>query len=45
MQALKEVFWQDASHWDELLAERAAISGRLILSAPAQEAIARFKQK
>lgn len=45
MQALKEVFWQDASDWDELLTARAAISGRLILSAPAQEAIARFKQK
>lgn len=29
---LKAIFWQDAAHWDDLLAERAAISGQLVLS-------------
>ena len=32
MTALKRVFWRDTDHWDELLAERAATSGKLILS-------------
>jgi methylglutaconyl-CoA hydratase len=38
---LKRVFWAGTDHWDQLLAERAAISGRLVLTAPAQDAIAR----
>ena len=29
---LKQVFWKGCEHWDTLLAEKAAISGRLILS-------------
>ena len=29
---LKKVFWHDTDHWDTLLEDRAAISGRLILS-------------
>ena len=31
MKGLKQVFWEGTEHWDELLAERAAISGELIL--------------
>ena len=43
MSALKRTFWGGTEHWDTLLAERAAVSGRLVLSAFTKEAIARFK--
>jgi methylglutaconyl-CoA hydratase len=42
---LKQIFWKGTGHWDELLAERAAISGRLVLSDFTREAIAKFKLK
>ncbi|WP_264566302.1 enoyl-CoA hydratase/isomerase family protein [Flavobacterium sp. N3904] len=29
---MKKVFWEGTSHWDKLLKERAAISGKLVLS-------------
>lgn len=45
MRQLKAILWADAAHWDELLEERAAISGRLVLSDHAKAAIAAFKQK
>ncbi len=32
MRQLKSVLWQGTEHWDALLAERAAISGELVLS-------------
>ena len=32
LQKLKETFWEDTEHWNELLNKRASISGRLILS-------------
>jgi len=43
MAEMKKVFWQGTDHWDELLAERAAISGRLVLSAFTKETLKRFK--
>jgi methylglutaconyl-CoA hydratase len=30
---MKSIFWKGTDHWDSLLIERAAISGRLVLSA------------
>jgi methylglutaconyl-CoA hydratase len=45
MRELKRVFWQNTEHWRELLAERAAISGRLALSDFTKKAIAAFKGK
>jgi len=45
MRLLKEAFWQDASHWDELLSERAAMSGKLVLSDFTVNAIAAFKNR
>jgi methylglutaconyl-CoA hydratase len=41
---LKKVFWQGTAHWDTLLPERAAISGRLSLTTHSKEAIAQFKK-
>lgn len=43
MQAMKSVCWSGTEHWDTLLEERAAISGRLILTAYAREAIQAIK--
>lgn len=45
MAEMKKVFWQGTHHWDELLKERAAISGRLILSKFSKSAIEKFKTK
>lgn len=42
---LKCVFWQGTTHWEELMKERAAISGKLVLSQFTKNAIAKFKQK
>ena len=43
MASLKTVFWKGTEDWNELLRERAAISGKLVLSPFTKEAIARFK--
>jgi methylglutaconyl-CoA hydratase len=45
MRGLKRVFWEGTEHWDQLLAERAAVSGELILSQAAKDAINAFKSK
>jgi methylglutaconyl-CoA hydratase len=42
---LKRVVWQGTEHWDTLLVERAAISGRLVLSDFTRQAIQQFKSK
>ncbi|HNF29959.1 MAG TPA: enoyl-CoA hydratase-related protein, partial [Chitinophagaceae bacterium] len=44
MHELKKIFWQGTEHWDELLKERAAISGKLILSDFSKNFIAKFKE-
>lgn len=41
---LKRVFWEGTEHWDELLAERAAISGELVLTKASKDAINSFLQ-
>lgn len=45
MRLLKQVFWEGTEHWDELLAERAAMSGKLVLSDFTKKAISKFKKK
>lgn len=45
MAELKKITWKGTEHWDTLLAERAAISGRLILSDFSRKAIEKFKKK
>ena len=45
MKEIKKIFWKGTEHWNELLKERAAISGRLILTDYAKNAIASFKNK
>lgn len=45
MAELKKIFWRDTDDWDELLPERAAISGRLVVSKYAKEALEKIKSK
>jgi methylglutaconyl-CoA hydratase len=45
MQMLKRTFWEGTENWDQLLAERAAVSGKLVLSDFTKSAITSFKAK
>ncbi|WP_066224231.1 enoyl-CoA hydratase/isomerase family protein [Formosa haliotis] len=40
---MKNVMWQNTSHWDELLAERAKISGKLVLSDFTKQVLSKYK--
>jgi methylglutaconyl-CoA hydratase len=44
LQLLKIIFWEGTEHWDQLLSDRAAISGRLVLSDYCKKAIAQLKK-
>lgn len=41
---MKTVLWENTAHWDELLYERAAISGKLVLSESTKNALSQFKK-
>ncbi|EHQ28769.1 enoyl-CoA hydratase/isomerase family protein [Mucilaginibacter paludis] len=43
LSAFKKTLWEGTENWDNLLAERAAVSGQLVLSAFAQNAISQLK--
>lgn len=43
MKELKQCLWKGTEHWDHLLPERAAMSGRLILSPHSRQAIQKIK--
>ncbi len=43
LKEMKSVFWKDTGHWDDLLLERAKISGNLVLSNFTKETLKRFK--
>jgi len=45
MADLKRVAWEGTEHWDRLLLDRAAISGRLVLSDFTRAALAAFAQR
>lgn len=45
LRLLKKVFWEGTDNWDELLDERAGMSGMLVLSDFTKNAIAAFKSK
>jgi len=45
MLLLKQIFWEGTEHWDTLLPERAAMSGKLVLSNFTRNAINAFKKK
>ena len=43
LKEMKNVFWQNTAHWDNLLIERAEISGKLVLSEFTKETLKRFR--
>jgi methylglutaconyl-CoA hydratase len=45
MAEMKKMFWKGTENWDQLLSERAAISGKLVISKFTKDAIARFTAK
>ena len=45
MRLMKEAFWAGTEGWDALLADRARMSGTLVLSPFTRAAIARFRQR
>lgn len=45
MAMLKNIFWKGTEHWDNLLIERAEMSGKLVLSDFTVNAIQKFKTK
>ena len=45
MMMLKQIFWEGSENWDTLLDERAAMSGKLVLSDFTKNAINSFKAK
>lgn len=44
LNAMKKVLWEGTENWDTLLADRARISGRLVLSDFTKNALAQFKK-
>lgn len=42
--AMKNILWEGTEHWDDLLMERAAVSGKLVLSDFTKEALQKFKK-
>ena len=45
MAEMKRVFWEGTEHWEQLLASRARVSGRLVLSRFTRDAIAKFRDR
>lgn len=44
LKEMKKTLWKDTAHWEQLLVERAAISGELVLSDFTKEALSKFKK-
>lgn len=42
---MKKIIWEGTQHWETLLLERAAITGKLVLSDYAKNALEQFKKK
>ncbi len=42
---MKKVLWEGTDHWDTLLVERAAITGKLVLSDCTKKALSAFKKQ
>ena len=43
MRHLKSIFWENANNWDEIMPQRAAMSGELVLSPFTKEKLNKFK--
>lgn len=45
LRALKKVFWDGTEHWDTLLYENAAISGKLVLNEDAKNSLKKIRRR
>jgi methylglutaconyl-CoA hydratase len=45
MREMKRVFWRETDGWEALMSERAALSGRMVLSDFTRDALARFRAR
>lgn len=45
LKGLKTIFWENTESWDKLLFDRAAISGKLVMTPEARERLLAFKNK
>ncbi|MFM1879493.1 MAG: hypothetical protein RLZZ241_2359 [Bacteroidota bacterium] len=45
LQSLKSALWENTEHWETLLFERAALTGKLALSETTQNILKKFKEK
>ncbi len=45
MKEMKKIFWKGTEHWEQLLHERAGMSGRLVIGEYSKKAIEKFKKK
>lgn len=45
MKHLKSIFWENAQHWDDIMPQRAAMSGELVLSDFTKQTLQKFKSK
>lgn len=45
MREMKRIFWRGTDDWEALMGERAAMSGRMVLSAFTRDALARFRAR
>ncbi|HPZ86883.1 MAG TPA: enoyl-CoA hydratase/isomerase family protein, partial [Flavihumibacter sp.] len=45
MADIKKLLWKNTDHWDQMLFDNAAISGKLLLTEPARAAIAKLRSK
>ncbi len=45
MAEMKRIFWRDTEDWESRMAERAAMSGRMVLSEFTREALSRFRAR
>jgi len=44
LQEMKKIIWEGTEHWESLLIERAAITGKLVLSDFSRKALTQFKK-
>ena len=44
LQEMKKIIWEGTEHWESLLIERAAITGKLVLSDFSKKALTQFKK-
>jgi methylglutaconyl-CoA hydratase len=45
MREMKRIFWRDTDGWETAMTERAAMSGRMVLSDFTREALERFRSR